>query len=173
MTFTKKYVKLNVQNFNKNNKKWKIKVSGHFFGLVLHDSHHAGRSPPSGLLHSARSNMLQSRQSSHWGRLCVYINDAWCRDAVVACKYCSPLVELTVPQGVPAILSAEGICCLYPSHLQQQQEWGTEGTVPLHQWAADIPPRCICHFGWRVQPRRPKGCVSQNTPTHRPSNTRE
>ncbi len=27
------------------------------------------------------------------GGLCVYINDAWCRNAVVVCKHCSPLVE--------------------------------------------------------------------------------
>ncbi len=28
--------------------------------------------------------------------LCVYINDAWCRDAVVVCKHCSPLVEFMI-----------------------------------------------------------------------------
>ncbi len=30
------------------------------------------------------------------GGLCVYINDAWCCDAVVVCKHCSPLVEFMI-----------------------------------------------------------------------------
>ncbi len=30
------------------------------------------------------------------GGLCVYINDAWCHDAVVVCKHCSPLVEFMI-----------------------------------------------------------------------------
>ncbi len=75
---------------------------------------------------------------------------------------------------MPAVLSTEGIyshtarCCIHPSQLQQQQqEWGTEWSVPAHQWAADKPPRCFSHLGWGFQPRRLKGCVPKNAPKHR------
>ncbi len=41
------------------------------------------------------------------GGLCVYINDAWCRDAVVVCKYCSPLVEFMIIKCRPFYLPRE------------------------------------------------------------------
>ncbi len=39
--------------------------------------------------------------------LCVYINDAWCRDAVVVCKHCSPLVEFMIIKCRPFYLQRE------------------------------------------------------------------
>ncbi len=44
---------------------------------------------------------------SHGGGLCVYINDAWCRDAVVVCKHCSPLVEFMIIKCRPFYLPRE------------------------------------------------------------------
>ncbi len=41
------------------------------------------------------------------GGLCVYINDAWCRDAVVVCKHCSPLVEFMIIKCRPFFLPRE------------------------------------------------------------------
>ncbi len=41
------------------------------------------------------------------GGLCVYINDAWCRDAVVVCKHCSPLVEFMIIKCRPFYLPRE------------------------------------------------------------------
>ncbi len=41
------------------------------------------------------------------GGLCVYINDAWCRDAVVVCKHCSPLVEFMIIKWRPFYLPGE------------------------------------------------------------------
>uniref|UniRef100_A0A8C1LL36 Reverse transcriptase domain-containing protein n=1 Tax=Cyprinus carpio TaxID=7962 RepID=A0A8C1LL36_CYPCA len=41
------------------------------------------------------------------GELCVYINDAWCRDAVVICKHCSPLVEFMIIKCRPFYLPRE------------------------------------------------------------------
>uniref|UniRef100_A0A9J8A6D7 Reverse transcriptase domain-containing protein n=1 Tax=Cyprinus carpio carpio TaxID=630221 RepID=A0A9J8A6D7_CYPCA len=41
------------------------------------------------------------------GGLCVYINDAWCRDAVVICKHCSPLVEFMIIKCWPFYLPRE------------------------------------------------------------------
>ncbi len=38
------------------------------------------------------------------GGLCVYINDAWCRNAVVVCKHCSPLVEFMIIKCRPFYL---------------------------------------------------------------------
>ncbi len=40
------------------------------------------------------------------GGLCVYIN-AWCRDAVVVCKHCSPLVEFMIIKCRPFYLPRE------------------------------------------------------------------
>ncbi len=37
------------------------------------------------------------------GGLCIYINDAWCRNAVVVCKHCSPLVEFMIIKCRPFI----------------------------------------------------------------------
>ncbi len=41
------------------------------------------------------------------GGLRVYINDAWCRDAVVVCKHCSPLVEFMIIKCRPFYLQRE------------------------------------------------------------------
>ncbi len=41
------------------------------------------------------------------GGLCVYINDAWCCDAVVVCKHCSPLVEFMIIKCRPFYLPRE------------------------------------------------------------------
>ncbi len=41
------------------------------------------------------------------GGLCVYINDAWCRNAVVVCKHCSPLVEFMIIKCRPFYLPRE------------------------------------------------------------------
>ncbi len=41
------------------------------------------------------------------GGLCVYINDAWCRDAVVVCIHCSPLVEFMIIKCRPFYLPRE------------------------------------------------------------------
>ncbi len=41
------------------------------------------------------------------GGLCVYINDAWCHDAVVVCKHCSPLVEFMIIKCRPFYLPRE------------------------------------------------------------------
>ncbi len=41
------------------------------------------------------------------GGLCIYINDAWCRDAVVVCKHCSPLVEFMIIKCRPFYLPRE------------------------------------------------------------------
>ncbi len=41
------------------------------------------------------------------GGLCVYINDAWCRDAVVVCKHCSSLVEFMIIKCRPFFLPRE------------------------------------------------------------------
>ncbi len=50
---------------------------------------------------------LVERGKSRGGRLCVYINDAWCRDAVVVCKHCSPLVEFMIIKCRPFYLPRE------------------------------------------------------------------
>ncbi len=39
--------------------------------------------------------------------LCVYINNVWCRDAVVVCKHCSPLVEFMIIKCRPFYLPRE------------------------------------------------------------------
>ncbi len=44
---------------------------------------------------------------SRGGVLCVYINDAWCRDSVVVCKHCSPLVEFMIIKCRPFYLPRE------------------------------------------------------------------
>ncbi len=44
---------------------------------------------------------------THGGGLCVYINDARCRDAVVVCKHCSPLVEFMIIKCRPFYLPRE------------------------------------------------------------------
>ncbi len=41
------------------------------------------------------------------GGLCVYINNVWCRDAVVVCKHCSPLVEFKIIKCRPFYLPRE------------------------------------------------------------------
>ncbi len=41
------------------------------------------------------------------GGLCVYINNVWCRDAVVVCKHCSPLVEFMIIKCWPFYLPRE------------------------------------------------------------------
>ncbi len=41
------------------------------------------------------------------GGLCVYINNVWCRDAVVVCKHCSPLVEFMIIKCRPFYLLRE------------------------------------------------------------------
>ncbi len=41
------------------------------------------------------------------GGLCVYINDAWCRYAVMVCKHCSPLVEFMIIKCRPFYLPRE------------------------------------------------------------------
>ncbi len=41
------------------------------------------------------------------GGLCVYINDEWCRDAVVVYKHCSPLVEFMIIKCRPFYLPRE------------------------------------------------------------------
>ncbi len=41
------------------------------------------------------------------GGLCVYINNVWCRDAVVVCKHCSPLVEFMIIKCRPFYLPRE------------------------------------------------------------------
>ncbi len=62
------------------------------------------------------------------GGLCVYINDAWCHDAVVVCKHCSPLVEFMIIKCRPFYLPREYTAILLiavyipPSSKQQQQE---------------------------------------------------
>ncbi len=43
----------------------------------------------------------------HGGGLCVYINNVWCRDAVVVCKHCSPLVEFMIIKCRPFYLPRE------------------------------------------------------------------
>ncbi len=41
------------------------------------------------------------------GGLCAYINNSWCRDAVVVCKHCSPLVEFMIIKCRPFYLPRE------------------------------------------------------------------
>ncbi len=41
------------------------------------------------------------------GGLCVYINDAFCHDAVVVCKHCSPLMEFMIIKCRPFYLQRE------------------------------------------------------------------
>ena len=41
------------------------------------------------------------------GGVCVYIRDAWCRDAVVVCKHCSPLAEFMIIKCRPFYLPRE------------------------------------------------------------------
>ncbi len=41
------------------------------------------------------------------GGLCVYIHNVWCRDAVVVCKHCSPLVEFMIIKCLPFYLLRE------------------------------------------------------------------
>ncbi|KAI2645993.1 Lariat debranching enzyme [Labeo rohita] len=51
------------------------------------------------------------------GGLCVYINDAWCRDAVAVCKHCSPVLEFMVikcrPFYLPREYTAILVCAVY------------------------------------------------------------
>ncbi|KAL0175804.1 hypothetical protein M9458_028134 [Cirrhinus mrigala] len=51
------------------------------------------------------------------GGLCIYINDAWCRDAVAVCKYCSPVLEFMVikcrPFYLPREYTAILLCAVY------------------------------------------------------------
>ncbi|XP_060763541.1 uncharacterized protein fbrsl1 isoform X7 [Neoarius graeffei] len=41
------------------------------------------------------------------GGVCVYIKDAWCQDAVVVCRHCSPLVEFMIIKCRPFYLPRE------------------------------------------------------------------
>ncbi|KAL0149801.1 hypothetical protein M9458_054849 [Cirrhinus mrigala] len=56
------------------------------------------------------------------GGLCIYINDAWCRDAVAVCKYCSPVVEFMVIKCWPSNGNnrSEALNELY-QHISEQQ----------------------------------------------------
>ncbi len=47
------------------------------------------------------------------GGLCVYISDAWCHDAVVVCKHCSPLVEFMIIKCRPFYLPREYTAILH------------------------------------------------------------
>lgn len=51
------------------------------------------------------------------GGVCVYIRNEWCRDAVVVCKHCSPLVEFMItkcrPFYLPRELSAISLVAVY------------------------------------------------------------
>ncbi len=62
--------------------------------------------------------------------LCVYINNVWCRDAVVVCKHCSPLVELMI------------IKCRCSDTLCNLSEWATHTqcacAVPYYSWKPSI-----------------------------------
>ncbi|MCI4379001.1 hypothetical protein PGIGA_G00222700 [Pangasianodon gigas] len=67
-----------------------------------------------GLCHSARpakcycgDRVLVEGGKSRGGGLCVYINDAWCRDAVVVCRHCSPLAEFMIIKCHPFYLPRE------------------------------------------------------------------
>uniref|UniRef100_A0A3B1KH12 Reverse transcriptase domain-containing protein n=1 Tax=Astyanax mexicanus TaxID=7994 RepID=A0A3B1KH12_ASTMX len=54
---------------------------------------------------------------SRSGRLCVYISNAWCRNVVVVCKHCSPVVKLMIikcrPFYLPRDFSAVLIAAVY------------------------------------------------------------
>lgn len=41
------------------------------------------------------------------GGVCVYIRDAWCQDAVLVCRHCSPLVEFMIIKCRPFYLLRE------------------------------------------------------------------
>ncbi|KAK2897113.1 hypothetical protein Q8A73_013493 [Channa argus] len=49
------------------------------------------------------------------GGLCVYTSYAWCRDAVVICKHCSPLVEFMIIKCRPFYLPREYTAILFVS----------------------------------------------------------
>ncbi|XP_049599783.1 uncharacterized protein [Syngnathus scovelli] len=44
---------------------------------------------------------------SRGGGICVYIREEWCRDSVVVCKHCSPLVEFVIIKCRPFYLPRE------------------------------------------------------------------
>ncbi|KAL0146554.1 hypothetical protein M9458_058185 [Cirrhinus mrigala] len=64
------------------------------------------------------------------GGLCVYINDAWCRDAVAVCKYCSPVLEFMVIKCRPFYL---------PPSLQWQQQDSRQPTLMLFSSLSVFP----------------------------------
>ncbi|KAI2651673.1 hypothetical protein H4Q32_019814 [Labeo rohita] len=51
---------------------------------------------------------------THGGGLCVYINDAWCRDAVAVCKYCSSVFSLWLLSAGRSIYreNIQPYCCV-------------------------------------------------------------
>lgn len=59
-----------------------------------------------------------------------------------------------------AVLCHFACCCLHPSQLQHQPEWGVKWSA--HQQKAHQ----VSHPGWRFQPSKSKDYVSQTTPTY-------
>ncbi len=86
------------------------------------------------------------------GGLCVYINNVWCRDAVVVCKHCSPLVEFMIIKCRPFYLPREYTAILLvavyipPSSNNINRSEALHDLYQPHQWAADSPPRCFSHL---------------------------
>ncbi len=71
---------------------------------------------------------------SRGGGLCVYIIDAWCRDAVVVCKHCSPWWSLWLLSAGRSIYrgNIQPYCSLLYTSLPAPTtttEWGTEWSV--------------------------------------------
>lgn len=68
------------------------------------------------------------------GGVCVYIRNEWCRDAVVVCKHCSPLVEFMImkcrPFYLPRELSAILLVAVYlpPTNNSSDRNEALNGT---------------------------------------------
>ncbi len=110
------------------------------------------------------------------GGLCVYINDAWCRDAVVVCKHCSPLVEFIIIKCRPFYLPREYTAILLvavyipPSSINNNR---SEALNDLYQHISEqqtAHPDAFLILAGDFNHADLKSVFPKNTPTHKLSN---
>ncbi len=107
---------------------------------------------------------------SRGGGLCVYINDAWWRNAVVVCKHCSPLVEFMIIKCRPFYLPREYTAILLvavyipPSSTTNR----SEALNDLYQHISEqqtAHPDAFLILAWDFNHCRLKECVQKLTNT--------
>lgn len=79
------------------------------------------------------------------GGLCVYINDAWCRDAVVICKHCSSLVEFMIIKCRPFYLPREYTAILLVSVYIPQNNNNSNRNDALYELYQHISEQQTAH----------------------------